>query len=105
MLGPEFVQSFAAQRAVAHNALRFQSIDNFPRLADAHTWRQFFPKLSFQPATAPHSFHENGLEDKRLIKLQIGHDSSPYPLPFARGEEKGEGIREIELSHVEPSHS
>jgi hypothetical protein len=62
ILGPKLVQSFAFELSVAHNALRFRAIDDFPRFADALIARQFLAERGFKPAAAPYSFHENGLE-------------------------------------------
>ena len=41
---PKFVQTFTFQWSVRDHALRFRSIDNFPRLADPIVGRQFFAK-------------------------------------------------------------
>src|SRR5260370_23503134 len=59
---PKFVQSFAAQRSVCDHTMRFQSIDNFPRFADASIRRQLFSELRLETASTPHSFHEDRLE-------------------------------------------
>src|SRR5260370_22070650 len=62
MLRPKFVQRLAFQRSVAHDALCFRSIDNFPRLADPLVCRQIFPEEVRELTAAPNALHENGLE-------------------------------------------
>src|SRR5207237_6542218 len=64
MLRPKFVQRLAFQRSVAHNALCFRSIDNFPRLADLLVCRQIFPEEVRELTAAPNALHENGLESE-----------------------------------------
>src|SRR5437660_7311315 len=75
MLGPKFVQGIAFQGPAAHYALRFQSIDNFPRLADSYFVRQLSRELRFEPAAAPHSFHENRLEGEGSHDYGLGHSA------------------------------
>src|SRR5436190_1390212 len=62
MLCPKFVQRFAAKRSVRDDTLRFGSINDFPRFADAGIRRQLLPELRLETASAPHSFHENRRE-------------------------------------------
>src|SRR5258708_39399111 len=62
MLRPKFVQRLAFQRSVAHDALCFRSIDNFPRLADPLVCWQIFPEEVRELTAAPNALHENGLE-------------------------------------------
>jgi hypothetical protein len=62
LLGPQFVQSSSAQRAAGHDALRFGTIDNFPRFTDTLLRRKLFVKFGFEAPPAPHSLDENRLE-------------------------------------------
>ena len=62
LLRPQFVQSSSAQWAAGHDALRFGTIDNFPRFADAFLQRKIFVKLGFEASSAPHSLNENRFE-------------------------------------------
>ena len=72
ILRPKVVQGLAAERAMANDALGFGAIDNFPGLADAHNIRQFFSEVRFKTASAPNSFHEDGLEGEGTGELD-GH--------------------------------
>src|SRR5947208_4748826 len=61
-LCPQFVQSSSAQWASDHNALRFGTIDNFPRFTDALLSRKLFVKFGFEAPPAPHSLDEDWFE-------------------------------------------
>src|ERR1700686_3814123 len=71
ILGPKFVQCFSTQRSVAHDALRFFAIDDFPRFADAHFRWQIFSELRFKPPATPHSFHKDGLEGEGTGQIRL----------------------------------
>jgi VanZ family protein len=73
MFSPEFMQRPAFQRSIAGDALGFRSIDDFPRFTGARIWRQFFAKVGFKSATAPHALHENRLETNRLSEIALAH--------------------------------
>ena len=64
ILRPQFVQSSSAQRPAGHDALRFGTIDNFPRFSDTLLRRKLFVKFGFEAPPAPHSLDENRLEGK-----------------------------------------
>src|SRR5256885_7101821 len=61
---PQFVQSSSAQRSAGYNTLRFQTIDHFPRFADALLRRKLFLKFRFEAPSTPHALHENWFEGK-----------------------------------------
>ena len=63
VLTPNLVQTFAFQKTVTHNALRFGTVDDFPRFADLLSGRQLFAEELAKFLAAPDSLHENGLED------------------------------------------
>jgi len=60
------VQSSSAQRTVGDDALRFRTIDNFPRLTDALLRWKLFVKFGFEAPTAPHSLDKNRFEDEGI---------------------------------------
>jgi hypothetical protein len=64
MLCPEFMEGTPPERAFVHHALRFFTVDQLPRLSDPGTVRKALPKKGLEPATTPHSFHEQGLENQ-----------------------------------------
>src|SRR5438132_11878554 len=89
MLRPKFVQRLAFQRSVAHDALCFRSIDNFPRLADPLVCRQIFPEEVRELTAAPNALHENGLESEgtgaagRPVHVIAGQVRCRRPLAIA----------------------
>src|SRR6476661_2116678 len=75
MLRPQFVQSSSAQRPAGHDALRFGTIDNFPRFTDTFLWQKLFVKFGFEAAPSPHSLDENRLEGEGNSDFVSRHGS------------------------------
>ena len=73
MMGPQFMQGFFMERASPDNALRFGTVDNFPRLTNSAMRRQIFAERGLKPAAAPDSLHEYRLECERVGKIELGH--------------------------------
>jgi hypothetical protein len=73
LLRPQFVQRSSAQRAVDDDALRFGTIDNFPRLADTLLRWKFFVKFGFEAPPTPHSLDENRFEGEGTSDFVPGH--------------------------------
>jgi len=73
MMGPQFMQGFFMERASPDNALRFGTVDNFPRLTNSAMRRQIFAERGLKPAAAPDSLHEDWRKGERLRKIELGH--------------------------------
>ena len=73
MLGPEFVQRFAFERAARDDTLRFGTIHQLPRFTDADTWRKLLAEFRFEPAPAPDSLHENRVEGEGSRDFELRH--------------------------------
>ena len=56
------MQSFAFEWTTPDDALRFRTIDNFPRLTDSFAGWQFLAEEVCKSAAAPNSLHEDWLE-------------------------------------------
>src|SRR4029077_18439098 len=67
------MQSSSAQRTAGHDALRFGTIDNFPRFTDTLLWRKLFVKFGFKAPSAPHSLDENRLEGEGISGFAPRH--------------------------------
>jgi len=80
MLRPEFVQSSSVQRPTGHDALRFGTIDNFPRFTDTLLRRKLFVKFGFEAPTAPHSLDENRLEGQGSSDFVPRHGRAKRPM-------------------------
>src|SRR2546423_7217532 len=76
---PQFVQSSSAQRPAGYNTLRFQTIDHFPRFADALLRRKLFLKFRFEAPSTPHALHENWFEGKWSSEDRRRHDRGKRP--------------------------
>jgi hypothetical protein len=61
-MSPQFVHFFSAQGSIAHDALRFGAIYDFPRFADPFLRWQFFAELGFEVPPAPDAFHKDRFE-------------------------------------------
>jgi hypothetical protein len=80
MLRPQFVQSSSAQRAAGRDALRFGTIDNFPRFTDTLLWWQLFVKFGFEASPAPHPLDENRLEGEGSSDFVPRHGCGKRPM-------------------------
>src|SRR5207245_376247 len=56
------MQILALERPGRDDALRFGTINDFPRLAKSRNRREFFSKFRFKPSPAPDSLHEDWLK-------------------------------------------
>ena len=65
MLLPQIMQSRSAPGTIAHHALRFRSIDDFPGFADARAGRESFSEQRLEASPAPDPFHEKRFKDER----------------------------------------
>ena len=80
LLRPQFVQSSSAQRAAGHDALRFGTIDNFPRFTDTLLRWKLFVKIGFEAPPAPHSLDENRLEGEGSSDFVPRHGRGKRPM-------------------------
>src|SRR5262249_12560389 len=79
VLRPQFVQSFSAQRPVSYDALRFGTIDNFPRFTDTLLRWKLFAKFRFWPSPAPDSLHKNWLKGEGVHEVFWRHARRKRP--------------------------
>jgi hypothetical protein len=70
---PEFMQGFSMERASPDNALRFRTVDNFPRLTNSPMVGQIFAERGLKPTAAPDSLHEYRVECERVGEIELGH--------------------------------
>src|SRR6267378_3240223 len=73
ILRPKFVQRFVAQRTVCDDALRFRSIHDLPRFADAFACRKIFSKQLRKFATAPNPLLEDWFEGEGAGEIALTH--------------------------------
>src|SRR5262249_13642003 len=78
-LRPQFVQRFSAERPAGHDALRFGTIDNFPRFTDTRLRRKLFVQFGFEAPPAPHSLDENRFEGEGSSDFIRRHDRGKRP--------------------------
>ena len=84
VLRPQFVQSSSAQRAAGHDALRFGTIDNFPRFTDTLLRRKLFVKFGFETPPAPHSLDENRFEGEGSSDFVPRHGRGKRPMSIVQ---------------------
>jgi hypothetical protein len=56
------MQTLAFEGPARDDTLCFETVNDFPRLTNLRTRREFFSKLRFKPPPAPDSLHENWLK-------------------------------------------
>jgi len=70
----------SAQRPDGYDALRFGTIDNFPRFTDTLPRRKLFVKFGFEAPPAPHSLDENRFEGEGSSNFVPRHGRGERPM-------------------------